>query len=302
MDIEVKHEEDDISIDSEQTVAIDDMSKNAFLDEQVGDIVQFVKGKYSKAETARRGDEERWIQAYRNYRGLYSPEVQFTSTEKSRVFVKVTKTKVLVAYGQLVEVLFGGNKFPLSIDPTVLPDGVEDTVSLETNPKVKEAKDEIVGAEGESSELLPRNYPEFIERIDPLKDDLSGVEDDLQLKSTGSPTSVNFHPAMVVKQKMEKKIHDQLEESNAKKQLRSQRFESDSFGTGIMKEWHTVDKEYPNWDEDGVYSPLFKHVPQTSNVSIWNFYPDPDANNMDEAEYVWEQHKDVSFSATCIKT
>jgi len=285
-------EEDDISIDSEQTVAIDDMSKNAFLDEQVGDIVQFVKGKYSKAETARRGDEERWIQAYRNYRGLYSPEVQFTSTEKSRVFVKVTKTKVLAAYGQLVEVLFGGNKFPLSIDPTVLPDGVEDTVSLETNPKVKEAKDEIVGAEGESSELLPgETYPEFIERIGPLKDDLSGVEDDLQLKSTGSPTSVNFHPAMVAAKKMEKKIHDQLEESNAKKQLRSAAFEAALFGTGIMKGPFAVDKEYPNWDEDGVYSPLFKTVPQTSNVSIWNFYPDPDANNMDEAEYVIERHK-----------
>ena len=50
-------------------------------------------------------------------------------TEKSRVFVKVTKTKVLAAYGQIAEVLFGGNKFPISIDPTTLPDGVPDTVA-----------------------------------------------------------------------------------------------------------------------------------------------------------------------------
>ena len=59
----------------------------------------------TKADTARQLDEERWIQAYRNYRGLYGPDVQFTSTEKSRVFVKVTKTKVLAAYGQIAEVL-----------------------------------------------------------------------------------------------------------------------------------------------------------------------------------------------------
>jgi hypothetical protein len=58
-----------------------------------------------------------------------------------------------------------------------------------------------------------------------------------------------------------------------------------------MKGPFAVDKEYPNWDDEGEYQPVFKTVPQTSNVSIWNFYPDPDANNMDEAEYVIERHK-----------
>ena len=285
-------EEDSINPDSDQSAAIGDMEQDSLVDEPVGEIVSFVKGKFSKAETNRRGDEERWIQSYRNYRGLYSPEVQFTSTEKSKVFVKVTKTKVLAAYGQLVEVLFGGNKFPLSINPTVLPDGVEDTVSLETNPKIKEAKKEISGEEEVDRSLLPgETYPEFIQRVGPLKDDLSGVEEDLDLKATGSPSSVNFHPAMVAAKKMEKKIHDQLEESNAKKQLRAAAFEAALFGTGIMKGPFAVDKEYPNWNEEGVYSPLFKTVPQTSHVSIWNFYPDPDASNMDEAEFIIERHK-----------
>ena len=285
-------EEDSINPDSDQSAAIEDMEQGSLTDEPVGKIVSFVKGKFSKAETNRRGDEERWIQSYRNYRGLYSPEVQFTSTEKSKIFVKVTKTKVLAAYGQLVEVLFGGNKFPLSIDPTVLPDGVEDTVSLETNPQIKEAKKEISGDQQEDRSLLPgETYPQFMERVGPLKDDLSGVEEDLDLKATGSPSSVNFHPAMVAAKKMEKKIHDQLEESNAKKQLRSAAFEAALFGTGIMKGPFAVDKEYPNWNEEGVYSPLFKTVPQTSHVSIWNFYPDPDASNMDEAEFIIERHK-----------
>ena len=285
-------EEDNINPDSDQSAAIEDMEQGSLTDEPVGEIVSFVKSKYSKAETNRRGDEERWIQAYRNYRGLYSPDVQFTSTEKSKVFVKVTKTKVLAAYGQLVEVLFGGNKFPLSINPTVLPDGVEDTVSLETNSKIKEAQKEIVGEQPDDRSLLPgETYPEFMERVGPLKDNLSGVEEDLDLKPTGSPSAVNFHPAMVAAKKMEKKIHDQLEESNAKKQLRAAAFEAALFGTGIMKGPFAVDKEYPNWDENGVYNPLFKTVPQTSHVSIWNFYPDPDASNMDEAEFIIERHK-----------
>ena len=32
-------------------------------------------------------------------------------------------------------------------------------------------------------------------------------------------------------------------------------------------------------------------MPSTSHVSVWNFFPDPDAANMDEAQYVIERHK-----------
>jgi hypothetical protein len=91
---------------------------------------------------------------------------------------------------------------------------------------------------------------------------------------------------------MEKKIHDQLEESGANKQLRHTAFEMALFGTGIMKGPFAIDKEYPNWDmESGDYNPTIKTVPSTSHVSIWNFYPDPDAYNMDEAEFVVERHR-----------
>ena len=281
-----------MAIDAEESAAIEDMIADSLTDKPAGQIERFIKEKFSKAETARRSDEERWIQAYRNYRGLYSPEVQFTSTEKSRVFVKVTKTKVLAAYGQLVEVLFGSNRFPLGINPTSLPEGVEDTVSFETNPQIKEATEESDTGYDDEMTLRPgETMPEFNERVGPLQDDLSPVEEDVEFKPGKSPSAVQFHPAMIAAKKMEKKIHDQLEESNAKKQLRAAAFEAALFGTGIMKGPFAVDKEYPNWDDEGEYNPVFKTVPQTSNVSIWNFYPDPDANNMDEAEYVIERHK-----------
>lgn len=283
---------EEMAMDAEESAAIKDVEADALNDDPAGQIEKFIKGKFRTAETARRYDEERWIQSYRNYRGIYGPEVQFTSTEKSRVFVKVTKTKVLAAYGQLVEVLFGGNRFPLGINPTVLPEGVEDTVSVETNPQLKEALGDAETGATDPNQLLPgETLPEFKERVGPLKDDLSAVEEDVAFKPAKTPSAVQFHPAMVAAKKMEKKIHDQLEESNAKKQLRSAAFEAALFGTGIMKGPFAVDKEYANWDEEGEYQPVFKTVPQTSNVSIWNFYPDPDANNMDEAEYVIERHK-----------
>ena len=137
----MEEEFEDMMMDMEETSSIKDVEEEDYSDPAAGQIVKFVKEKYSKAETARELDEQRWVQAYRNYRGIYGPDVQFTSTEKSQVFVKVTKTKVLAAYGQIAEVLFGGNKFPITIDPTVLPDGVEETVHFESNPDQRKAEE-----------------------------------------------------------------------------------------------------------------------------------------------------------------
>ena len=98
-----------------------------------------------------------------------------------------------------------------------------------------------------------------------------------------------------------RKIHDQLDESNANKQLRLAAFELALFGTGIMKGPLAVNKEYPNWDDEGNYDPVVKTVPATNYVSVWNFYPDPDAANMDEAEYCFRTTQDVSLTNESFK-
>ena len=281
----MEEEFESMEMDMEEATAIEDVAEEDYSDPLTGQIIQFVKDKYSKAETARQLDEERWIQSYRNYRGLYGPDVQFTSTEKSRVFVKITKTKVLAAYGQIAEVLFGGNKFPITIDPTVLPDNVPDTISFETNPQLNQAKEESGGLNAGET------FPEYMQRVGSLQEDLEPVADKVEDKPGKTPSSIQLHPAEISAKKMEKKIHDQLEESHAKKHLRAAAFESALFGTGIMKGPFAVDKEYANWDEEGNYTPTFKTIPQTTSVSIWNFYPDPDASTMEEAEYVVERHK-----------
>jgi len=283
-------EEDELTFDSEEMESIEDTSGEMVTDEPAGGIVSYVQERFTKAETARETEEQRWIQSYRNYRGIYGPDVQFTSTEKSRVFVKVTKTKVLAAYGQIVEVLLGNNKFPLSINPTTLPEGVEESVYMETNQEFLDAKAQTGQPEGLPKLLPGETMSDLKERLGPLKKDLKGVEN-LNEGPGKLQSQITFEPAMVAAKKMQKKIHDQLEEAQAKKHLRSAAFECALFGTGVMKGPFAVDKEYPNWDDEGNYSPTIKTVPMTSSVSIWNFYPDPDANTMEEAEYVIERHK-----------
>jgi len=286
-------ESDELYMDEEESSFVEDKDDaDNSRDEKVGTVVGLVEGKFYKAEKARYTDELRWIRAYQNYRGVYGSDVQFTSTEKSKVFVKVTKTKVLAAYGQIVDVLFGSNKFPISINPTVLPEGITDTVNFETDSNMRKAQESDGALPDDDTRLQPgETIIDLRERLGAIRNKLEPVKNLVEEGPGTTPSKVTFHPAMVAAKKMEKKIHDQLEESNARKQLRIAAFETALFGTGIMKGPFAYDKEYPSWSEDGEYTPTVKTVPQTSSVSIWNFYPDPDANNMDEAEYVVERHK-----------
>ena len=287
-------EENEITLDDD-SIALEDVEESQIADVNVSGIIPFVMERYQRAEDYRNNDEERWLRSYRNYRGLYGSDVQFTEAEKSRVFIKVTKTKTLAAYGQIVDVLFAGNKFPISIEPTTLPEGVSKDVSFDPKmPEQLRENDEAVspyGYEGDGQELpAGATEKDLLEKLGPLKEKLSDIEG-LKEEVGKTPSAVTFSPAMIAAKNMEKQIMDQLQESNASKQLRSTAFEMALFGTGVMKGPFAIDKEYPNWDEDGEYSPVFKTVPSTSHVSVWNFFPDPDAANMDEAQYVIERHK-----------
>ena len=289
--------EEEINIEDD-ALSLEDSDDSNQSDIEVKGISNYVMSKFKKAEDYRYDDETRWVRAYRNYRGIYGPDVQFTEAEKSRVFIKVTKTKTLAAYGQIADVLFAGNKFPISIEPTELPEGVVKDVSFDPK-EPKELRDQDSGNDmvspygfmGDGKEL-PRGATaqSLQDSLGPLEEKLSDVEN-LKEGVGQTPTSITYSPATIAAKSMEKQIMDQLQESNANKHLRSTAFEMALFGTGVMKGPFAVDKEYPNWDEEGEYSPVFKTVPQVSHVSVWNFYPDPDSTNIDQAQYIVERHK-----------
>jgi hypothetical protein len=274
-------------------------SLNLEIDQRLN-LVGIINSRFATAEDAREADETRWLKSYENYRGLYKNSVKFRDSEKSRVFVKITKTKVLAAFGQLVDVIFGTGKFPIGITETKLPEGEKENAYLDTqNPTPSiEITDENrgnvpdnpfdVGFEGDGKVLKAGSTYGNVESIE------QKVADDLTEGVSAIPEMPEIKPAQKAARRMEKLIHDQIEESNGSAEIRNALLECSLLGTGIVKGPFNFNKTLHQWSSEGderEYNPLEVRVPRIEFVSCWDFYPDPAATNIDECEFIIHRHK-----------
>ena len=101
-------------------------------------------------------------------------------------------------------------------------------------------------------------------------------------------------PANEAAKNMETLIHDQLEESHAISVMRHVLFEMCLLGTGILKGPFNYEQSEHKWtlNDEGEreYKPISKLVPRIEAVSCWDLYPDPDAVNVEDADYVIQRH------------
>ena len=285
----------------------DEQGINLTLEESLrNNLVGLLEDRFVSAEHARDLDEGRWLAAYHNYRGLYGKNVRFRESEKSRIFVKVTKTKVLAAFGQLVDVVFGANKFPIGVTETKVPEGVSEFARVEEpgiETSLPEATEDTspednpydIGYEGDGRVLKPGATFATGKFEDIKLDKLAEEKDMLKEGPSLNPQILQISPAQEAARRMEKIIHDQIEESNGASEIRNALFESALFGTGIVKGPFNFNKTLHRWTE-GVnnsrdYSPISVRVPRLEFVSIWDFFPDPNATSINEAEYIFHRHR-----------
>ena len=270
-------------------------------------FVGLVEDRFAQAERAREHDEARWLQAYHNFRGLYGKSVRFRESEKSRVFIKVTKTKVIAAFGQLVDVIFGTGQFPIGVKETKVPEGVSTYKHLDNAPNIEtsqpEQKEETpeedvnpfdVGYVGDGKVL--KAGATFSAGESALENALDEADVAFKDGPNPDPQALQLSPAKDAARTMEKLIHDQIEESNGSSELRNALFESALFGTGVVKGPFNFNKTLSRWEKDEdtgerTYNPLAVRVPRIEFVSIWDFFPDPNATTMEDCEYTFHRHK-----------
>lgn len=295
-------------------------------------LISYISQRFQRSLMFRRPYEQLWLQSHRNYRGLYGPDVAFTATEKSRIFIRITKTKVNAAFGQLMDVLFANNEFPLEVNPQRLPEGVVDTETIETNPQALQM---YPGAQQQQSPQQPGMQPQGGMPGGAPPQTPGGQQPQLQQGNPGypgdgtrpgeekstlaeqsfvgdlrqnesvhpgapiTPTGVEVDPALLSAKKMQKKIQDQLRESNGDKHLRHCSFEVVNLGTGCIKGPIATHDVITTVDEQGNETPKPIKIPKIEAVSIWNIYPDPDARCVEDCDYIIQRHK---LSMTQLRT
>ena len=262
-------------------------------EEQMPGLASYVTGKFQDAENGRFSHEQKWLQAYKNFRGIYDSTTQYRDSERSQVFIRITKTKVLAAFGQIVDILFANKKFPLVVESTPVPEGIAEFAHMET-PLDESGPQDPYGFAGDGRELAPGAL-----QAEEPKAFLGGLQSEYgQLPLAEGRAKMGepqIEPAKIAAQRMEKTIHDQLLDTNAVNVLRNSVFESCLLGTGIVKGPFNFYKRVHKWerDEDGQrnYVPEEKSVPRVEMVSCWDFHPDPSATSIDDCEYVIQRHR-----------
>ncbi len=275
-------------------------------------FVGLIEDRFADAEEAREQAEGRWLRAYHNFRGLYGKNVRFRESEKSKVFIKITKTKVLAAFGQLVDVIFGTGQFPIGVKETRIPEGIATYQHIDMTPGLETSQPEAYeeGTEEEAIDSFDVGYEGDGRTLKPGATFSSGetafenaVEEGIEEGKINvvdgpspDPQVLEMSPAKEAARQMQKLIHDQIEESNGSSELRNAIFEAALFGTGIVKGPFNHNKTIGRWaknEETGEreYSPLSIRVPRIEFVSLWDFFPDPSATTIDECEYAFHRHK-----------
>jgi hypothetical protein len=269
---------------------------------QESELVSIIKSRFQESAMARRVHEDRMILSYNNYRGIYGKNEPFRKSEKSRVFVKITKTKVLAGYGQLAEIVLSGEKFPIGIKATEVPEGVDDTAHVgvpAADPSTPMVPEEVanpfdVGFKGDGNELpVGATFGSKLRKMFAAP----APEEDLIVAGVApTPEQETFNPAKNAAERLEKLIHDQLGESNAVSELGNALFESALTGTGIVKGPFTYTKTLHQWSLDEatgkrVYKPTNTKVPRIEFVSVWDAYPDPNATTKEELSYFIHRHR-----------
>ncbi len=257
--------------------------------EQMPGLAGYVRSKFEDSENGRRSHELRWLQAFKNFRGIYDSTTQYRDSERSKVFIKITKTKVLAAYGQIIDILFANKKFPIVVEPTPMPEGIEEFAHMKT------PLDEVVdpyGFEGDGRDVPPgglqANQPHKLGTYDQEFPDMLA-------KGPAKMGEPQLKPAQEMALRMEKCIHDQLLDTNAVNVFRQAIFESSLLGTGIIKGPFNFYKRVHKWERDDNgqrnYVPYEKIVPRIEYVSVWDFHPDPSATSIEDCEYVIQRHR-----------
>lgn len=223
-------------------------------------------GTFQEYKDARKETENEWLKDLRQYQGIYEPDVlarlDAASGSRSKVFVGLTRTKVMAAYSRIIDLLFQHGDVFFSVDPTPVPQ-IDPLKAMQMRQM---AMEQIMMASGQDPMM---NQDLVAARMAELEEEFLELEKEVAKKAAESMTI---------------DIEDQLVETNAEMKLKESMLEACIFGSGAVKAGTVrIDKKQsyskmldPESGEQGYALSIVETVaPDVESVSIFDLYPDP---------------------------
>lgn len=250
-------------------------------DHSIESLGSRLAARFQEFKDARKETENEWLKDLRQYNGQYEPEVLARLEEsgaRSKVFVGLTRTKVMAAYSRIIDLLFQHGDPAFACEPTP----VADLSPIQVVKLREQATQEIMMA----SQMMDPNMNQdlVMARLGELEEEFKDIEQ---------------KAADEAAEKMTLEIMDQLLESNADMKLKESILESCIFGAGAVKAGTVkidTTQSYekltnPETGEEGyALSIIEKAAPDVESVSIFDLYPDPYCSSLDDCDGLFRRH------------
>lgn len=232
---------------------------------------------FREYKDARKDNEDEWLANFRQFLGQYDPDVLAKLTgSRSKIFVGLTRTKVMAAFSRIVDLLFQPGQNFFGIEPTPIPE----LDPIEMAEITKQATGEVMEVSGA---VVPTQVMDIInERKDELTDEMRA-----EVKRR----------AKLAAEEMTLLINDQLLEANAEQKMKEAIMESVIFGTGCVKGGTIRIDRTKRWKRslvNGVAAHALMVIeqvkPDVESVSIFDIYPDPYATSNHDLHGLFRRH------------
>lgn len=201
--------------------------------------------------------ENRWLEDLRHYHGKLSAEesAQAKAAKRSTVTVNITRHKTNTAEARFIDMMFPADDKNWGISPTPKPD-IDDASMQQMQLQIMQS------GQAPTPEMMEALKAESVER------------------------------AADACKRMERKIDDQLVESDFAAKCRVMIHDAVTIGTGILKAPTVDGRISKRWTKQDGVSVLT--IEQTIDagvevVSPWDFFPDMSARSIKECEFIFER-------------
>ena len=236
---------------------------------------------FQEYKDARKETESEWLRDLRQYNGQYEPDVLARLNEsgaRSKVFVGLTRTKVMSAYSRIIDLLFQHGDVFFACESTPVPD-LDPMQAIQMRQM---ATAQVM----EASQMMDPNMNQ-----DLVKARMGELED--ELKKAEKRVADSAAESMTID------IMDQLIETNAEQKLKESILEACIFGSGACKAGTVrIDRKQsygkmvdPETGEEGfALSIIEQPMPEVESVSIFDLYPDPYCTTLEDCDGLFRRH------------